>query len=1145
MKPTHVLSILALTFVLAEATPCGGQPSNLTTLPDPLGGSGYADGTGSAARFSLPSGMAVDSAGNVYVGDSENHAIRKITPGGVVSTLAGLAGFAGSDDGTGASARFASPLGVAVDSAGSVYVADWGNNTIRKITPDGAVSTLAGKAGSQGSGDGTVSMARLDEPSGVAVDGAGNVYVVEYNSGLNPTIRKITPSGVVSTLARLSAIGGSDSYRPYGVTVDSAGTVYVANGRNSTVQKITPAGVVSTLAGLAGKSGSDDGTGANARFSFPSGVAVDSAGNVYVADAWNDTIRKITPGGVVSTLAGLGESSGSDDGPGSAARFAGPSDVAVDSVGNVYVADSGNHTIRKITPEGAVSTLAGLAYQGHAPSTYEPYTFTTLAGYAGYGSADGTGNAARFTGPSGVAMDSAGNAYVADKDNHTIRKVTSAGVVTTLAGLAGSAGSVDGTGITARFNQPQGVAVDSVGNVYVADEGNNTIRKVTPAGVVTTLAGLADAAGSADGTGGAARFYAPSGVAVDSAGNIYVADGGNSTIRKVTPEGVVTTLAGRAEPGAPARNVDGTGAAAHFSHPDGVAVDSAGNVYVADTLNYTIRKVTPAGVVTTLAGDPSIKFGMPEPGYADGTGRAARFNYPTGIAVDAATNVYVADYNNNAIRKVTMAGVVTTLAGLAHPDGGSADGTGTRARFNRPHGVAVDSAGNVYVADAGNSTIRKMTPPGAVTTLAGLAGGAGNADGTGITTRFNRPSGLAVDNVGNVYVADTDNGTIRKVTPAGTVTTLAGLAGSFGSADGTGSGARFWGLSGVTVDASGNVYVADTDNSTIRKVTPEGVVTTLAGLAAQFDNDGNILAGGPGNADGTGSAARFFNPRGLAVDNAGNIYVADTFNHTIRKMTPAGVVTTLAGLAAQFDNDGNILAGGPGNADGTGSAARFSRPQGVAVDSAGNVYVADTGNSPLFGPVSSTIRKVTPAGVVTTLAGLAGRSGSVDGTGITARFNQPQGVAVDSAGNIYVTESIGTVRKVTPAGAVTTLAGLVDKFGNADGTGSVARFSNPTGVAVDCAGNVYVADTYNNTIRKGYPALIILKSGFDGRKFVLNLTGQVGQSVALETSTDLVKWLPAQSATFEIRQLTMTDPDASNFTRRFYRVSDYPIFHGE
>ncbi len=300
---------------------------------------------------------------------------------------------------------------------------------------------------------------------------------------------------------------------------------------------------------------------------------------------------------------------------------------------------------------------------------------------------------------------------------------------TNFAGQPGGLGNADGTGSNARFYYPSGVAVDSAGNVYVADNANSTIRKVTPAGVVTTLAGSAGSSGTNDGVGSAARFSSPNGVAVDSAGNVYVADTGNQTIRKVTPAGVVTTLAG--SPGQTGSS-DGTGSSAKFSQPFGVAVDSAGNVYVADYYNDTIRKVTPAGVVTTLAGSPG------QTGSSDGTGSNARFYYPRGVAVDSAGNVYVADYYNSTIRKVTPAGVVTTLAGSPR-HAGSSDGTGSNARFFWPYGVAVDSAGNVYVADTGNSTIRKVTPAGVVTTLAGSPGQSGSSDGTGSNARFDHP----------------------------------------------------------------------------------------------------------------------------------------------------------------------------------------------------------------------------------------------------------------------------------------------------------------------------------------------------------------------------------------------------------------------
>jgi sugar lactone lactonase YvrE len=331
-----------------------------------------------------------------------------------------------------------------------------------------------------------------------------------------------------------------------------------------------------------------------------------------------------------------------------------------------------------------------------------PYVFSTLAGHANSGGASGGSGGVRFSNPRGVAVDAAGNIFVADTHDHTICRMTPGGDVTILAGRPGLAGSADGMGSEARFRYPQGVAVDGAGNIYVADSGNNTIRQVTPAGAVTTLAGRAGEVGSADGTGGAARF----------------------------------------------------------NYPNGVAVDSSGDVYVADLRNATIRKITPAGTVTTLAGQPGMT------GSADGIGSAARFNFPYGVAVDSAENVYVADLFNNAIRKVTPTGAVTTLAGQLTYHVGSGDGAGNNAQFSNPCGLAVDSVDNIYVADTGNHTIRRVTPAGEVVTLAGLAGRAGDADGTGSATRFRHPISIALDQAGNIYVADLGNGAIRKGFPA-------------------------------------------------------------------------------------------------------------------------------------------------------------------------------------------------------------------------------------------------------------------------------------------------------------------------------------------------------------------------------------------
>ena len=341
----------------------------------------------------------------------------------------------------------------------------------------------------------------------------------------------------------------------------------------------------------------------------------------------------------------------------------------------------------------------------HAQSTYTtPYFFTTLAGVGGAsGSANGTGSAARFLQPYGLTVDTAGVVYVADSRNNTIRKITPFGVVTTIAGLAGTSGSANGTGNAARFDYPVGVAVDKNGNLFVTDNFSHLVRKITPDGTVTTFAGAAGINGAANGTGAAARFNGPWGIAVDTAGNLYVSDADGHAIRKITPDAVVTTLAG--VPGVPG-TTDGLGTVAQFNGPGGLAVDSTGNVYVSDDSNHRIRKITPAGIVSTLAGPT----GAPVTGDADGPASSARFNLPRGIALDGAGNLYVTDIKNAIIRKISAAGVVSTLAGLSGTIG-SADGLGSAVRFNSPQGIAVDARGNLYVADTLNHTVRMSVFP--------------------------------------------------------------------------------------------------------------------------------------------------------------------------------------------------------------------------------------------------------------------------------------------------------------------------------------------------------------------------------------------------------------------------------------------------
>ena len=368
-------------------------------------------------------------------------------------------------------------------------------------------------------------------------------------------------------------------------------------------------------------------------------------------------------------------------------------------------------------------------------------------------------------------------------------------------------------------------------------------------------------------------------------------------------------------------------------------------------------------------------------GSADGTGAGAGLNGAQGVATDAAGNVYVADGGNQAIRKITPAGVVTTFAGSAGL-GGAADGTGGAARFSNPRAVATDSAGNVFVADTGNHTIRRITPAGEVTTLAGSPGVSGSVDSTGVGARFNLPTGVAVDARGNVFVADSGNHSIRKVSAAGVVSTWAGSAGNPGLVNGSAAAARFNNPNGLAFDSAGNLFVGDTNNDAVRRIASDGTVSSFAGSLIR--------------------------PAGLSTDGADNFYVAQVESHVISKITPAAVVTLLAGAA-----------GLNGSADGSASTARFYRPFGVAADGAGNVYIADTGNS--------LIRRIDAAAApaaVSTLAGSVAIGGSADGTGGAARFLGASGVTTDSAGFIYVADRLDhAIRKITPAGAATTFAG--------------------------------------------------------------------------------------------------------------------------
>ena len=651
---------------------------------------------------------------------------------------------------------------------------------------------------------------------------------------------------------------------------------------------------IDTFAGLTGVG--DGGPAIAAVLRFPTGVAVDGAGDLYIADRSNNRIRKIDSTGTITTIAGTGERGfGGDGGPAVQAQFNFPYGVAVDSAGNLYIADSSNNRIRKVDSTGTITTIAG----------------TGTSGFSGDG---GAAVQAQFNFPTGVAVDGAGNLYIADTSNQRIRKVDSTGTIITIAGTGTSGFSGDGgDAVQAQFNFPYGVAVDSAGNLYIADSSNQRIRKIDSTGTITTMAGTGTSGFSGDGGDAVqAQLNYPNGVAVDSAGNLYIADRNNQRIRKIDSTGTITTMAGTGEgdfggDGGPAIQ-------AQLSFPVGVAVDSAGNLYIADTSNQRVRKIDSTGTITTIAG---TEYGF------SGDGRAAteaQLQFPHGVAVDSAGNLYIADSGNQRIRRVDSTGTITTIAGTGEGDFGGDGGPAIQAQLKNPHGVAVDSAGNLYIADTNNQRIRKIDSTGTITTIAGTGtNGFGGDGGAAVQAQFNFPTGVAVEPLHRIRAR------IRKIDSTGTITTIAGTGTSgFSGDNGPAVQAQFNFPSGVTVDSAGNLYIADRNNHRIRKIDSTGTITTIAGTGTGgFAGDG-----------GAADQAQLNRPSGVAVDSAGNLYIADRNNHRIRKIDSTGTITTIAGTGESGD-------GGDG---GPAIQAQLDAPSGAAVDSAGDLYIADESN---------------------------------------------------------------------------------------------------------------------------------------------------------------------------------------------------------
>jgi uncharacterized protein (TIGR03437 family) len=625
-----------------------------------------------AAQLSNIQGVAVDRFGNLYLSDTDNHRVRKVSPSGVISTLAGTgsAGFSG-DGGPAAAAQLNLPYGLAVDLAGYVYVADLGNSRVRRITPDGVIATVAGTGRKIYSPDGGAAAdASLLTPRSVAVDAAGNLYVSEFEGH---RVRKVSPDGRITTVAGTGVVG----FRGDGL----------------------PA--------------------INAQLGFPAGLAVDRAGALYIADSQNNRVRKILPGGIISTA--VGGSSGT--------ALATPLAVAVDAAGAIYVADSSN-IVRLLTIAGRWSDFAG----------------TAELGFSGDG---GPAAKAQLTTVRELATDFSGNVYIAD--GVRVRKVDAGSRIQSVAGDGYRSAIGDGGAAgVGQLLRPSAVAIDGAGNLYIADTGTERVRQVLPSGIIMTFAGT-----GIPGTGvelaaaNTSALNSPMGVATDLFGNILIADTYNHRILQVGGDRRIRTLIGTGVPGLGPENMLPT--QTQLRGPRAVCADRTGTLFIVDTSNHRVLRAPPGGVVETAAGN-----GAPGDTGDGGQARLAQLNQPGACALDSYGNLFIADTFSNRVRKVSPSGIIITMAGTGDPGASGDEGPATAASLRAPLGIAVDDSGNVFIADTGNNRVRQVTPDGIIHTIAGT---------DVLTSPLDSPGGLFLDGSGAIYVADTNHNRVCRLVP--------------------------------------------------------------------------------------------------------------------------------------------------------------------------------------------------------------------------------------------------------------------------------------------------------------------------------------------------------------------------------------------
>ncbi len=776
---------------------------------------------------------------------------------GIITTVAGtgVRGFSG-DGGPATSAQISAGAGaslaVATDSLGNLFIVDGGNNRIRRVSAAGIITTVAGGGPPGSLGDGGPATSAQLFPGALAIDPAGNLFIA---TGAN--VRKVNTAGIISTIAgngipSFSGDGGpalSAGFLATSIALDPAGNIYISDTLSHRIRKISTAGTISTFAGNGTQGFSGDGGPATAAsLTLPQGLATDAAGNVFFVSL--SRVRKVSPDGIITTVAGSGSPlSLGDGGPATSAGMS-PTAVAVDAEGNLFIADTGGNRIRKVNTAGTISTFAG----GNLP------------GFDGDG---GPATAARLFGPTSVAVDPAGNVYLADTNNARIRKVSSGAP-------SGSPILANPDSLSFSFTPgatpppPQSTTIISPGAslTFTATTTAPWLSVSPSSGPVNTVLSVSVApAGLAPGIYNANVVLTPSGP-----GNTPLQIPVRFTVNAVVTTGIITTIAGN---GLIPFTVPGPATRVGFG-VSGVAVDPAGNVYVADNISNRAYKIDPAGTLSLLAGNGNFSFAGD-----GGPGPAGSLFLPTSIAAAPSGAVFIADSTNNRIRQVDPAGILSTFAGSAAPGFSGDAGPASQARLFTPSAVALDPAGNLFIADTLNARVRRVSSAGIISTVAGgaplpvFSGDGGAATSAGLAL----PGGLAADAAGNLFIADISSNRIRRVSPSGIISTVAGNGTKGFSGDGGPATAAALNLSGthagLAVDATGNLFIPDTTNHRVRKVDPAGTITTIAGNGIPgFSGDGN-----PATTAGLNS------PTGVAVDPAGNLYIADSLNRRIRKVT--------------------------------------------------------------------------------------------------------------------------------------------------------------------------------------------------------------------------------------------------------------------